>query len=408
MRILLVHRYYRPDVPAYAQMLGSMARRFADDGHSVTVLSTMPSYNDAYAGPSPPKREVVDGVHVIRLRLLRGEKQRPFVRLLNVGLFWTRVLLHAIRHRSDYELMTVASFPPILMGVLGRIVAKLTPIDFVYHYQDLWPEVATASGVMTEGPFARVCRRIDRWSAAGAVATVVLSEDMRATLADRGADITRCRVINNFIIDEYDDHVPLDPALQKRAGVYRVVFAGNLGRFQGLEVIIDAAHHLRDRSDIEFVFVGAGSLLQELEQRAGKLFDRTVRFFPFQPLPVVMRLLGDADLALISLAPGVIRTAYPSKTMTTVEADCRILAVVEPDSQLAREIEQHKLGTVCGSSSAADIAAAIQAEHERSQSAVRGLVQTAGRQLYGREKTLAAWAELVFELERARFTAAAR
>src|SRR3954447_7978824 len=168
MRILLVHRYYRPDAPAYAQMLGSMAQRFADDAHSVTVLSTMPSYNDAYAGPPPPAREVVDGVRVIRLRLLGGEKRRPYVRLPNLVFFWTRVLLHALRHRHDYDLMTVASFPPILMGVLGRIVAALTPIDFVYHYQDLWPEVALASGVMSNGPFARICRRIDGWSASGA------------------------------------------------------------------------------------------------------------------------------------------------------------------------------------------------------------------------------------------------
>jgi len=46
MHILLVHRYYAPDVGAYPSMLKIMAERFVDEGHTVTVFSTQPGYNN--------------------------------------------------------------------------------------------------------------------------------------------------------------------------------------------------------------------------------------------------------------------------------------------------------------------------------------------------------------------------
>jgi glycosyltransferase involved in cell wall biosynthesis len=401
MRILLVHRYYWPDVPAYAQMLRVMAERFSQEGFQVSVLSTMPGYNDVYDGPMPARSETVDGVRVRRMRLLPGEKRHPVLRALNLVRFCTGVLAHVLRHRTAYDVVTVASFPPIVMGLLGQVVRALTPVLYVFHYQDLWPEVALASGVLADAPLVRVARRIDRVSAHRASAIVVLSEDMRATLARRGVETDRVRVINNFIIDRYDAEAPFDRSLQKAPGMFRVAFVGNLGRFQGLEQVMDAAHLLRKRTDIELVFVGNGTLRQELEERAGDLLDRSVRFFPFQPLGTAMRMLDDADLALIPLAPGVIDAAYPSKTMTAVESDCAVLAVVEPDSQMAREIVGNGLGAVAASATAQDIATAIVDEQLRVRPS-GGEIRRIGRQLWDREPILLRWLDLLDQLERER------
>jgi hypothetical protein len=86
--------------------------------------------------------------------------------------------------------------------------------------------------------------------------------------------------------------------------------------------------------------------------------------------------------------------------MTTVEADCRILAVVEADSQLAREILENDLGAVCASSAPRDIAAAIVAEASRAGSDAPGSIRTAGRRVYGQEAILLQWLELLANLER--------
>ena len=86
MRILLVHRYYWPDTPAYAQMLHLMAKRFVEAGHEVTVFSTQPSYNDAVADKLPSK-QVVDGVTIYRTPLMKEQKTKLLVRAINVVLF---------------------------------------------------------------------------------------------------------------------------------------------------------------------------------------------------------------------------------------------------------------------------------------------------------------------------------
>ena len=75
MKLLLVHRYVRPDTPGYAHMMYLMGKHFAAAGHEVTIFSAQPSYNDAYAGPKLPRKQVVDGMTVIRTPLLKENKQ---------------------------------------------------------------------------------------------------------------------------------------------------------------------------------------------------------------------------------------------------------------------------------------------------------------------------------------------
>ena len=46
MKLLLIHRYIRPDTPGYAHMLYIMGQRFAKEGHDVTTFSCQPGYNN--------------------------------------------------------------------------------------------------------------------------------------------------------------------------------------------------------------------------------------------------------------------------------------------------------------------------------------------------------------------------
>jgi hypothetical protein len=53
-----------------------------------------------------------------------------------------------------------------------------------------------------------------------------------------------------------------------------------------------------------------------------------------------------ADLGLVSLMPGVIAYAYPSKTASYLSEGLPVLAAVEPDSALARELVAWGVGDV--------------------------------------------------------------
>ena len=138
------------------------------------------------------------------------------------------------------------------------------------------------------------------------------------------------------------------PVLARRPGRTRLVFTGNLGRFQGLETLVQAV--LDDDADadpLELVFMGEGAVKQDLMQKVlsapADVRDRVV-FLP-HGTPAEARLLSrDADYGVVSLIPGVIKFAYPSKCATYLSEGTPVLALVEPDSELAMDVQQRGFG----------------------------------------------------------------
>jgi colanic acid biosynthesis glycosyl transferase WcaI len=350
-RILLVHRYYWPDVPAYAQMLHIMAQRFAAEGYDVSVFTTQPDYNGIYADGRAPAHETVAGVKIRRIGLARA---------LNVGWFCLCLVWHCLTHR--YDLMTVASFPPTVMARTARLICWLRGMKYIYHIQDLYPEVALASGLSQNGLLLKLAARVDRANCQKASRVIVLSGDMQAALARRGIATSNVRVINNFVIDKMKAAEKLEQVPQLDPSKFHVIFAGNMGRFQGLETLLEAADLLKGQPKIQFDFVGSGALKQRLQQQAAG--NPQIRFYDHQPLQAVMQMTQAANLSVISLGKGVIYCAYPSKTMSYLESGARLLAIVEPDSELVEFIQENNLGTTAPQGDAQQVATVIKAEFE--------------------------------------------
>jgi colanic acid biosynthesis glycosyl transferase WcaI len=399
-RVLLVHRYFWPDVPTYAHLLRFLGARLASDGHEVTVLCGPPTYNGVYAGPPRPRAEFVDGMRIHRVRLPIESKTRPLRRAVSLGLFAVRLVLHVLRHRADYDLITVTTIPPVIMGVAARTIRRLTGIPYIYHCMDLYPEVAELAGLAPHRQLVRLARRLDTTTCRRAAAVVVLSEDMRATLLARGLDGDNIVVCNNFaVLDEPDEPVadvlPVDPSR------YRITFAGNLGRFQGLDDLVDAAHQIAlHRAEVDLVFIGAGVSRAALQARAGPLLGQQILFIDHQPVAAAVLALAHSQLAVVSLRPGIYRVAYPSKTATCLAAGCRLLAVVEAESELAALVQDEDLGTVCPPGDIDALVRAISAEVARGplSDAERDRLRAVAAKHFDRSAKLDQWSRLVAEL----------
>jgi glycosyltransferase involved in cell wall biosynthesis len=379
-------------------MLYIMGQRFAKEGHEVTIYSCQPGYNNAYDGPPVPVREEVDGMTIIRIPLLKESKKQPIVRALNFMWFAMRVFLHAVFRAKAYDIMTVSTFPPTLMAAVARKIGWFRKTEYIYHCMDLYPEIAQTSGMLKRSLSLRIAAAIDRRNCQKAKAVVVLSEDMLDTLRDRGLTAENGHVINNFIIDTVDNKVDVPEAFQSPSKKFRVLFAGNIGRFQSLETIVDAAKILESNGDIEFWFVGAGVSVESLQRRSGSLLDKSIFFHPYLPIKVVMKVINRSHLGIVSLAPNVIRSAYPSKTMSYLEAGCKLLCLVEGDSALASLVEDNDLGSVCSQPATAEsVAEAIERECQLWKDADydRNAIQQLGRAHFSQDVILDCWIQLL-------------
>ncbi len=344
MRILLIHRYFWPDTPPYASMLRTIGKKLANEGHDVVVLSSQPSYkSDAHVNRQPAV-ENVDDMTVHRVALFREPNRHVIFRLINMIYFPLRIFLFSIQTKR-FDIIMASTAPPVVVGFASAMSAKITGAAFFYHCMDIHPEIGRISGEF-RNPFLFIAlRSLDTLSCRMAKRVIVLSEDMKKSLLARsGHDNGNIEIINNFSMPHHGEAINVEPQLLKKPGNFRVIFAGNIGRFQGLETFIDAMEKLVHQPMIELVFVGEGRALNTLTKRAKNA--QNIKFLPHQSVAVARKMITDADLGIVSLSGEIFRFAYPSKTMTYLEEGCPLLVSVEPDSELVRFVNEYSIG-VC-------------------------------------------------------------
>jgi glycosyltransferase involved in cell wall biosynthesis len=339
-------------------MLRSIGKKLAEEGHEVVVLSSQPDYKTSVVTKRQPSVENLDGMVVHRFFLFRERKRNVIFRLINMLYFPLRIVLFSI-FGGKFDIIMVSTAPPVVAGLAAALGAKLVGAEFFYHCMDIHPEIGRISGEFRNTIVYSLLMTLDKVSCGIAKYVIVLSEDMRRSLLARSNyDPNNIRVINNFSMPYYGESLAVSPELLKHKNRFRIIFTGNIGRFQGLEVFVDAMKKLAHRPMIEMVFVGEGTAMSELKKRALGL--ENVMFLPHQSVDIARKLIADADLGAVSLAKGIYQFAYPSKTMTYLDVGCPLLVVVENSSGLARFIESAHIGVIAEPSQPQSVANAIE------------------------------------------------
>jgi glycosyltransferase involved in cell wall biosynthesis len=341
MKLLLTHRYFWPDTAPYALMLRSISEGLAQDGHSVNVFCSKPSYR---ANTAAPATEVLNGIKIKRAWVFQENKSNVALRILNVVIYSLRLFFHILFLRPD--IVTASTFPPVIVGWFASLATRIVGAKFIYHMQDIHPEVSQYSGGFLGKPLpAKILRWLDNQTLGRASAIVVLSDDMADTLRNRGNPDLPIHVINNFLLQSFDPAGSVPEEYTKRPGITRAIFAGNLGRFQNLPLLTEGIVNCLDRfPELELFFLGDGVALPEIKEKWGA--HPQVKFAPFLPFSQAQPLIADANIGLVSLSPNIYRVAYPSKVLSYLGLGVPIFALIEPDSQLAQSIVKNGLGAV--------------------------------------------------------------
>jgi len=227
------------------------------------------------------------------------------------------------------------------------MLAPLSRSRFIYLLHDLYPDVAVAVGDLTEGSFfCWLLRSITRFSLRVADTVVCLGRDMRDRLVDAySIRESKIRIISNWAspFGELPTET-LGQAKQLLGSGFNIVYAGNLGRFHGLEKLVEAAGSLRGKRNIQFTFVGHGALESTMKQQASNLGLENVRFLPRQPRRVYEAILLQADALLVALQEGLTGISVPSKTYSYLAAGKPIVGMLPPDSEIAMLLDEAQCG----------------------------------------------------------------
>ncbi len=233
--------------------------------------------------------------------------------------------------------------PPLTLGLTGRVVATLRRAPLVFNIQDVFPDVAIELGAITNGRVIEAARRLERVSYRAADAVTVLSEDLRANVAAKlpAPERAKVRVIPNFV--DTDAIRPLDrmTSYRRQLGIGDetvVMYAGNVGLSQSLELVLSAAEKLTHREDVVFVVNGGGSARADLERQAAAMTN--VRFADYQPKERLSEVLATGDVHVVPLKRGLARSSVPSKTYSILAAARPLVASVDLGTEVARVVEE--------------------------------------------------------------------
>ncbi len=189
----------------------------------------------------------------------------------------------------------IGSSPHLFAAHAARKLAARQRVPFVLEVRDLWPESLTAAGGR-KGPAYYVLDGMARSLYRKADRIIVLTPGVRETLAERGLPSERLVLAPNGV------DVAAFPAPRLKPGPQATfIYAGAHGPANGLDVLIDAAHLVRNDDRIRVVTVGDGPDKARLVARAESLGLRNLTFRPSVSKAEVPNLLAGADVGLMLL-----------------------------------------------------------------------------------------------------------
>lgn len=341
MKITIVYRYFWPDTPPYASMLRDMSKWFVNAGHDVEIITAQPAYKPDASIPTQPWKETIEGVKIRRVRLL-NERGRPLVKMLNAGLFISTAFFMVLFGKKR-DLVWTATMPPVLQAFALMMASKMRGAKFLYHMQDIYPEIASASGLISKLFPVRLFRIIDKITQKRATAIVVLSEDMKQAIGARALNVNNVTIINNFSLilnDEKKSSLAKTPIKDEPV---KFVFAGNVGRFQNLTALVKA-FSIIPKDEAILRIIGEGRAKSELQDFVKSNAVTNVSFHDHITSSAAFDELCKCHVGVVSLSPNIYKYAFPSKVLTYMAANLPMLAMVEKTSILSKTLSQRNLG----------------------------------------------------------------
>lgn len=361
-RILLLTQWFDPE-PTFKGLV--FARELVRHGFEVEVVTGFPNYpgGKVYAGYRIKwlQREVIDGVQVTRVPLYPSHDQSAIKRVLNYVSFATSSLFYGLllAKRAD---VIYAYHPPLTVGITASLLRWLRRIPVVYDIQDMWPDTLRATGMLNNPRILKVVAAVCQWVYRRVDRIVVLSPGFKRLLQERGVPGEKIEVIYNWA-DEASLTSPKGPPPAGLPGDdrFRIMFAGNMGKAQALDAVLDAASLLQAQaSRVSFVMLGGGVEVDRLKKRAAELQLCNVVFLPPVPMSEVGATLQAADALLVHLRKDpLFEVTIPSKTQAYMAVGKPLLMAVDGDA--ATLVRQSGGGVVVGSENAIALAETAEA-----------------------------------------------
>jgi colanic acid biosynthesis glycosyl transferase WcaI len=336
VRLLTLSYFYHPEPnDVKIHLLG---RDLVQRGHQVTALASFPNYPHGRIYPGYRQKlwqwEDKDGVRVARIPLYPDHSRSGAKRALSYFSFMGSAALLGPFLSGPADVMLVYQ-PPLTTGLAGWWLSALRRAPFVYEIQDMWPETLTSTGMINNRRALAMLDSAARWLYRRAAHITVISPGFKRNLIEKGVPADKISVIPNWADEDLYRPLPRDPELGAACGLegrFNIIYGGNIGPAQALQPVIDTAEALRATPEIQFVLIGDGLQLAELQAAVDERQLTNVRFIERQPPERMPAFFAWADALLVHLKDDpLFAITIPSKTLAYLACGRPLLGAISGD-----------------------------------------------------------------------------
>jgi glycosyltransferase involved in cell wall biosynthesis len=361
LRICIVSQYFWPE----SFRINDLVQGLAGRGHSVQVLTGQPNYPTGVVDPEyrslTPKRSHVLGCDVLRVPLVARGKGSGARLAVNYASFASSASIFGLRGiKKPVDAVLAYEPSPVTVAVPALILGRQFDAPTLMWVQDLWPETLRATGAVSDGWAFRAAARVTRRLHTAMDGLLVQSEGFIDPLIGQGVTPAKITYLPNWAEDYFRPISVPDTAPERKEipNGFVVMFAGNIGVSQGLEVLLGAAEQLRDAGDIHWVVLGEGRQASWLRDEVNKRKLRNVHLLGQRPQKSMPLWFALADALLVTLRPDpVYQLTIPSKVQAYLACGRPILASL--DGAGASEVERAGAGLATPAGDADALAAAV-------------------------------------------------
>lgn len=342
MNILIVSQYFYPET----FRVNTFSQELVKRGHQVTVLTGYPQYPygrlyEGYGLRTPYQKEW-NGVRIERVKT-RPRGKNAIGLLMNCltyvvsGCYWVR------KCKETYDAVYVFGVSPATTCIPAITYGKKFDVPVYYNVQDLWPEsVEEVLGIHNKlviGVINKMVNSIYKNSEK----ILCSSSAFIDRIADRGVSRDKLVYWPQFCETPKLEELKAPDCYSDDA--FHVVFAGNLGYAQGLELLIDTAENMRELP-VQWYLVGDGRAKEELYERVqAKKLEQKVHFIGRVSEQEANAYVKYADCAYLSYKKSkLLDMTIPAKLQTYLACGVPIVGAVGGES--AKIIQNAKCGMV--------------------------------------------------------------
>lgn len=350
MNILEFKMYYEPEIAAGIALDSNTAEDLAKRGHNVKLYVPTPSRGvTRKQAKNVSKIEKKENDHLIIYRYTMYPEHGGIIqRVIRYFLCSIKQLWFGLTTK-DIDLIFAGSTPPF-QGLICNVVKKIRKVPFVYNCQDIFPDSMVTAGITKEDSFIfKIGNWISNVTYKSADSIIVISEQMKENLLKKRVSGKKIHVVSNWVDENLIFPINKESnSLYSELGIkqypFMVVYAGNIGYAQAIDIIIEAADKLKDNNQIGFILFGNGAMKDQVLQMIEEKNLKNVQIFPLQPYEKVSEVYSLGDACIVSCKKGTGGNAMPSKTWSIMGCGRPILASFDKETLLQEVIEEYSCG----------------------------------------------------------------